>query len=126
MHKFLSMAGFRDLVAYQKAFALANEIFKLSKRFPPEEKYSLTDQIRRCTRSVCANFAEADRRRKYKKHYVSKLTDSDTENTETQVWLDFAHACEYISNDEYAALVSLSEEVGKLISFMMNNPDKFA
>lgn len=119
------MGNFRDLLAYKKALELANEIFKLSKRFPPEEKYSLTDQIRKSSRSVCANFGEAYRRRKYKNHYTSKLTDSDTENTETQVWLDLAYACEYISTDEYTRLNSLSEEVGRLISFMIDNPDKF-
>lgn len=119
------MGSFRDLVAYKKALELAKEIFMISKRFPPEEKYNLTDQIRRSSRSVCANFAEAYRRRKYKKHFESKLTDSDTENTETQVWLDVSQSCEYMTDDEYKRLTAISEEVGRPLSYMMANPEKF-
>lgn len=86
---------FQDLLAYKKSFELAMEIFSISKSFPSEEKYSLTDQIRRSSRSVSANIAEATRKRKYEKHFVSKLTDSDAENAETQVWLEYAKACDY-------------------------------
>ena len=85
---------FQDLLAYKKSFELAMEIFSISKSFPSEEKYSLTDQIRRSSRSVSANIAEATRKRKYEKHFVSKLTDSDAENAETQVWLEYAKACD--------------------------------
>jgi four helix bundle protein len=88
---------FQDLLAYQKAFALAMDIFEISKSFPPEEKYALTDQIRHSSRSVCANIAEAYRKRIFPKHFHSKLTDSDAENSETQVWLEFCFKCKYIS-----------------------------
>jgi four helix bundle protein len=84
------MAGFKDLIVYQKAFSLAMEIFEISKRFPKEEKYSLTDQIRRSSRSVCSNLAESYRKRRYPAHFLSKLTDSDMENSETDVWLEFS------------------------------------
>ncbi|WP_225872205.1 four helix bundle protein [Pedobacter frigidisoli] len=93
--------------------------------FPSEEKYSLTDQIRRCSRSVGANLAEAYRKRKYPNHFISKLSDSDTEIGETQTWLEFALACEYISNDEFQKLNNQAEEIAKLLVYMMNNPEKF-
>ena len=118
--------GYRELFAFQKAFQLALDIFEITKEFPRDEKYSLTDQIRRSSRSVCANIGEAYRKRTYPKHFFSKLSDSDAENTETQVWLDFAVKLGYISNHKYNALIESSEEVGKLINFMMNNPKKFA
>jgi four helix bundle protein len=92
---------FRELLAYQKGFRLAIEIFNVSKSFPPDEKYSLTDQIRRSSRSVCANIAEAYRKRRYINHFISKLTDSDAENSETNVWIEFAYTCEYISEETY-------------------------
>ncbi len=117
--------GFRDLLAYKKAFALAMEIFHLSKKFPIEEKYSLTDQIRRASRAVCSNIGEAYRKRQYPKHYSSKLSDSDAENTETQVWLDFSLACNYITKEQYDDLIFKSEEVGKLIFYMIEHPEKF-
>lgn len=116
---------FKNLLAYQKAFQLSMQIFEISKSFPKEERYSLTDQIRRSSRSVCANLAEAYRKRIYPKHFISKLTDSDGENSETDVWLDFALACKYISDENYILLNSQSTEIGKLINFMINNPDKF-
>ena len=84
------MSDFKDLLVYQKAFDLAMDIFEVSKKFPKEERYSLTDQVRRSSRSVCANFAEAYQRRRYPAYFLSKLNDSDTENAETEVWLDFA------------------------------------
>ena len=87
------MVTYRDLIVFQKAYKLAMDIFERTKKFPPEEKFSLTDQIRRSSRSVCVNFVEAYRRRKYKAHFLSKLTDSLTENAETQVWLDFSKDC---------------------------------
>jgi four helix bundle protein len=85
----------KDLIVYQKAYALAMEIFALSKHFPPEEKYSLTDQIRRSSRSVCTDLREAWAKRRYEAHFVSKRTDTDGENGETDTWLDFAHDCKY-------------------------------
>ena len=116
---------YKDLLAYQKAFSLAMEIFKVSKSFPKEETYSLTDQIRRSSRSVCANIAEANRKRRYVKHFISKLTDSDGENSETSTWLDFALECEYITKETHLDLNQKAVEIGKLINFMINNPDKF-
>ena len=94
--KLIAMGDFKDLIVYQKAYQLAMEIFHISKKFPAEEKYSLTDQIRRSSRSVCSNLAEAYRRRKYKAHFLSKLTDCESENSETEVWLDFSRDCQYI------------------------------
>ncbi|MBE0637127.1 MAG: four helix bundle protein [Bacteroidales bacterium] len=117
--------GFRALLAYQKGFDLALEIFEVSKLFPNEEKYSLTDQIRRSSRSVCANIGEGYRKRQYPAHFVSKISDSDMENTESQVWLDFALASKYIDESLYNDLIEKSEEVGRLLSFMIQNPDKF-
>jgi four helix bundle protein len=119
------MGNFKDLLIYKKSFELSMEIFEISKRFPIEEKYSLTDQIRKCSRSVCANFAEAYRRRKYPAHFLSKLTDTDAENSETGVWLDFAFACKYISAEECTRLTNEKEEVGGLLGDMIKNPDKY-
>ena len=116
---------FRDLLVYKKAFNLAKEVYELSKSFPKEEKYSLTDQIRRSSRSVCSNVAEAYRKRNYPKHFASKLTDSDGENSETTVWLEFALACKYIQNEQFKKLEKDCQEIGKLINFMILNPEKF-
>jgi four helix bundle protein len=116
---------FEDLLAYKKSFNLAMDIFHESKEFPKEETYSLTDQIRRSSRSVCANISEAYRKRLYPKHLISKLTDSDAENSETQTWLRFALACEYISKEHYDNFMLKSKEVEKLINYMVNNPEKF-
>ncbi len=116
---------FQDLLAYKKSFELAMDIFPISIKFPPEEKYSLTDQIRRSSRSVSANIAEATRKRRYEKHFISKLTDSDAENAETQVWLEYSYACNYINSIQFETLTAKSQEVGKLLNYMMNNPDKF-
>ncbi|WP_248723044.1 four helix bundle protein [Seonamhaeicola sp. ML3] len=117
--------GFRTLLAYKKGFALAMEIFHLAKSFPQSEVFALTSQIVRSSRSVCSNMAEGYRKRQYEKHFKSKLSDADSENTETQLWLDFALACEYISKEQYSDFINKSEEVGKLLNYMMNNPDKF-
>lgn len=116
---------FKDLLAYQKAFSLAMEIKNLTYSFSKEEKYALTDQIRRSSRSVCANMAEAYRKRRYVNHFISKLTDCDGENSETTVWLDFAFECKYVVTQVYQDLILKSKEIGKLINYMINNPDKF-
>ena len=116
---------FQDLLAYKKSFSLAMKIFNITKQFPKEETYSLTDQIRRSSRSVPVTIAEAYRKRIYPKHFYSKLTDSDGENSETQVWLEFALACKYISNELYQELLNESTEIGKLINYMLLNPGKF-
>ena len=119
------MRGFKDLYAYQKGFELSMKIFEISKSFPKEETYSLTDQIRRSSRSVCANLAEAYRKRIYPKHFISKVTDSEMENAETEVWLDFALACEYIKQEQYSELLELNNEVAKLLYHIENNPEKY-
>lgn len=116
---------FQDLLAYQKSFSLAMAIFEVTKTFPKEETYSLTDQIRRSSRSVAANIAEAYRKRNYPKNFYSKLTDCDAENSETQVWLEFALNCNYININTFTDLTNQSEEVGKLINYMILNPKKF-
>ena len=117
--------AFRKLLAHKKGFDLAMEVFEISKTFPKEEKYSLTDQIRRSSRSVCVNIAESYRKRIYPKHFISKLTDADAENSETLDRLEFALACEYISKEAKNKLEIKNIEIGKLINFMINNPDKF-
>ena len=119
------MGTIRDLLAYQKAFALAMEIFEQSKFFPKEETYSMTDQIRRSSRSVNANLAEAYRKRRYPNHFISKISDADTENGETQTWLQFALACKYISQEKHDQLFNQCEEIARLLVYMMNNPEKF-
>ena len=119
------MGFYKDLLAFKKGYELAMEIFIISKKIPPEEKYSLTDQIRRSSRSVCTNLVEAYRRRRYIKYFTSKLNDCETENTETQVWLDFSHDCKYITSEEYNYLSAINDEIGKLIWYMINNPGKF-
>lgn len=116
---------FQDLLGYQKSFSLAMRIFEVTKSFPKEEIYSLTDQIRRSSRSVPANIAEAYRKRVYPKNFHSKLTDSDAENSETQVWLEFSFKCDYINETVYNDLLNESIEVGKLINYMILNPQKF-
>ncbi len=117
--------SFQKLLAYQKGFKVSMMIFELSKSFPKEETYALTDQIRRSSRLVCANIAEAYRKRKYEKHFISKLTDADSENAETQVWIEFALACKYIALSDKEDLIKESQEIGKLIQYMINNPSKF-
>ena len=116
---------YRDLLAYKKSFSLAMMIFQVSKHFPKEEKYSLTDQIRRSSGSVAVTITESYRKRVYPKNFLSKLTDAEAENSETQVWLDFSLECGYLNESSYNELTALNNEVGKLIYYMMNNPDKF-
>ncbi len=116
---------FKELLAYKKSFELAMEIFELSKTFPKEEKYSLTDQIRRSSRSVAANIAESYRKRRYINHFISKLTDSDAENSETNTWLEFSFECKYINKETFDTLNIKSLEIGRLINYMINNPNKF-
>ncbi|MBL7928990.1 MAG: four helix bundle protein [Bacteroidia bacterium] len=115
----------QDTKVYQLAFQLAMEIFEVTKKFPAEEKYSLTDQIRRCSRSVCANLSESYRKRQYPAHFVSKVSDSDMENTETQTWLEFALACKYISETQFNDFQIKSEEIGRLLNHMLNNSEKY-
>lgn len=101
------------------------KIYNISKTFPKEEIYSLTDQIRRSSRSICTNLAEAYRKKRYAAHFVSKVTDSDGENSETGVWFDFALACKYIAPQKHEVLILRNEEIGRLLNHMINNPDKY-
>ena len=118
--------GHRDLKVFQLSYRLAMEIFHLTKHFPREEVYSLTDQIRRSSRSVAANIAEGFRKRRYPNMLVNKLTDCDGEATETQVWLDFALDCGYMSKENHDHLIEGYEEVGRMLSGMMADPKRFA
>lgn len=116
---------FRNLMAYKKAFALAMEIFQISKTFPKEEKYGLSVQIRDSSRSVCSSIGEAYRKRQYEAHFVSKSSDADSENTETRVWLDFALGCSYIKKEVWQDLESKADEVGRLVNHMIENPERY-
>jgi len=115
----------KELIVYQKAYALAMSIFELSKSFPKEESYALTGQMRRSSRSVCQNLREAWAKRRYEAHFVSKLTDCDGENSETDTCLDFAKDCQYINEQQYKGLVASCAEVGKMLGSMISNPEKF-
>lgn len=117
--------GFKDLTVYKKAFDLSMKIYQVSKSFPKEETYSLTDQVRRSSRSVCSNLAEGYRKRRYPAHFVTKISDADMENSETQVWLDFALACEYVAEDLKGQLEKDSDEIGRMLNHMIGNPEKY-
>ncbi len=121
----MSYKKISETKVYILAFDLAMKIFEISKRFPKEETYSLTDQVRRSSRSVCSSLAEAHRKRLYPAHFVSKVSDSDMENAETQTWLQFALACKYISQQEHDELLKLSEQAGNLLNHMICNPEKY-
>ena len=116
---------FRDLDVYRKAFEAAMNIFEITRTFPPEERYSLTDQIRRSSRSVCENLAEAWRKRKYPAVFRNKLTDSMQEASETQSWLEFSLACKYINNDEFHRLDEEYEGILAMLNAMEKSHDKF-
>jgi four helix bundle protein len=115
----------RDLEVYKLAFAAAMEIFNITKSFPAEEKYSLTDQIRRASRSVCSNLGEAWRKRRYRAVFVNKLTDSQQEASETQTWLDFCLACEYINSITFSDLDRKYEQILGMLNSMEIKADKF-
>jgi len=115
----------RDLILYQKARMLAQEIFEMTKSFPKEETYSLTDQVRRSSRSVGAQIAEAWAKRLYEKHFISKLTDADGEQHETQHWIEIARDCDYISQEKSDQLVERCREVGRLIGSMIDKASLF-
>ena len=117
--------GYQKLKVYQLAYKPAIKVFHLSKRFPKEETYSLTDQIRRASRSICVNIAEGYRKRIYPKHFKSKMTDADSECSETMVWLNFSRDCNYITVEECDSLYKRFEEVDKMLGNMIKNPRKF-
>lgn len=117
--------GYKELKVFEKAFRLSMVVFELSKGFPKEEKYALTDQLRRSSRAICSNIAEAWAKKIYMKHFVSKLSDSLGEEFETEVWLKFCYECSYINTEVYETLTSEYEEVRKLLIYMMNNSRTF-
>ena len=119
------LSSFRDLRVYKAAFELQQQIFELTKGFPKEEQYSLTDQIRRSSRSIGANIAEAWQKRRYPAHFVNKLSDSDGEQAETQHWLDTAKSCGYIEHESYTELMDLCCSIGRMLGNMISQPESF-
>jgi four helix bundle protein len=117
--------SFRELVVYQKARQLQREIFQITKTFPRDEMFSLTDQIRRSSRSIGANIAEAWAKRRYDKHFLSKLTDADGEQFETQHWVGMALECEYVNELQAKRLIDMCTEVGRLLGGMMAKAELF-
>src|SRR5947199_6845125 len=117
----MSVRSAKELVVYVKAYEMGMRIFEVSKRFPTEERYALTGQIRRSSRSVCMNLREAWAKRRYAAHFVSKLTDCDGENSETDTSLDFAKDCGYMSADEHKDLTARSSEVGRMLGSIIQN-----
>lgn len=117
--------SFRDLRVYQEMFALQQEVFVLSKRWPGEEKYSLTDQVRRSARAMGANVSESWAKRRYPAHFVSKLTDADGEVQETSHWLATALACDYLSTAEQLALQQRLDSIGAKLGKMISKPESF-
>lgn len=117
--------GFKSLIVYKLAYELAMEVFEITKSFPKEEKYSLTDQMRRSSRAVCANIAEGYRKRQYPKHFSSKLSDADAEASETTVWIDFNKDCGYISIETQISINTRYAQVGRMLGSMIKNPEKF-
>jgi four helix bundle protein len=117
--------SFRDLLVYQKACHVTKEIFESSKTFPKEETFSLTDQVRRSSRSIGAQIAEAWAKRRYKRHFISKLTDADGEQLETQHWIDTAKDCGYLTSTRAAQLNSELSEIGRMLGSMINKADQF-
>ncbi len=115
----------KDLDVYKKSYQLAMKVFEISKSFPAEEKFALTSQIRRSSRSVCLNLREAWAKRRYKAHFVSKLTDCDGENSEMDSSLDFTKDCGYITLEQHREMVALCQQVGKMLGSMINNPRPF-
>jgi len=118
-------SGYKDLKVYQRSYTLAMDIFYETKTFPVEEKYSLTDQIRRSSRSIPANIAEAWKKRRYSKMFVSKIIDCAGEAGETEVWLDFAKDARYLSLERHAFFMSSYDEINRMLYSMINKPEKF-
>ena len=116
---------YRDLDVYKRACELQQVIFKATKSWPSEERYSLTDQIRRSSRSIGANIAEAWAKRRYAAHFLSKLTDADAELQETFHWLDTAHACDYLPQDMHPNLIARNEALGRQLGSMISNHESF-
>src|SRR5688572_16449792 len=119
------VSSFRDLEVYKLCRQLAKEIFELSKKFPREETYSLTDQIRRSSRSIGAQIAEAWGKRQYQRHFVSKLTDADGEQLEAQHWIDVAFDCGYLNEEQQTLVLANLSEIGRMLHSMINKADQF-
>ena len=119
------ISSFKDLRVYQLAFELQQEMFEISKAFPPEERYALIDQLRRSSRSIGANLAEAWQKRRYLAHFISKLTDADGEQAETQHWVNTSAACDYISEDQRKVFADKLSRIGQMLGAMIAKPDKF-
>jgi four helix bundle protein len=115
----------KELEVYKKAYQMAMEVFELSKGFPAEERYALTSQIRRSSRSIAMNLREAWAKRRYEAHFISKLTDCDGENGETDTSLDFALDCGYLTDEEHRNLTALCSEIGRMLGSMLRNPEPF-
>lgn len=125
MSKLGHAESFRDLVVYKNARKLAKSVFELTKSFPKEEMYSLTDQVRRSSRSIGGQIAEAWAKRRYKKHFISKLTDADGEQQETQHWIETTEDCGYLKPEQTQRLNSALSEIGRMINSMINKADIF-
>ena len=121
----MAVLNVKELVVYKKSYEQAMNVFEISKHFPAEERYALTSQGRRSSRSVSMNLREAWAKRRYAAHFVSKLTDCDGENSETDTSLDFARDCGYITTEKHAEMSALNREIGKMLGAMIKNPDKF-
>jgi four helix bundle protein len=121
----MAVQSAKQLVVYRRAYELAMYIFRVSRSFPPEERFALTSQIRRSSRSVCTNLREAWAKRRYRPHFVSKLTDCDGENNETDTSLDFARDCGYITAEQHGELIDKNSEIGRMLGAMILSPDKF-
>jgi len=121
----MQLKSAKELEVYKKAYQMAMEVFELSKTFPAEERYALTSQIRRSSRSIAMNLREAWAKRRYEAHFISKLTDCDGENSETDTSLDFALDCGYITADKHQHLSGLCAEIGRMLGSMLRNPTPF-
>ena len=119
------IVSFRELKVYRAAFELQQQIFEITRSFPKDETFSLTDQMRRSSRSIGANLAEAWHKRRYEAHFVSKLTDADAEQAETQHWLDTALACNYLKPESHLSLLNKCCEIGRMLGSMINKPSPF-
>ena len=121
----MKIASAKDLAVCKKSYALAMRIFQVTKRFPAEERYALTGQLRRSSRSPCRSLREAWAKRRYQAHFVSKLTDADGENGETDTSLDMACDCGYITNAEHAEMTAECAQIGRMLGAMIQSPEKF-
>ena len=121
----MKIASAKDLTVYKKAYALGMRVFEVTKRFPPEERYALTGQLRRSSRSPCRSLREAWAKRRYEAHFISKLTDADGENSETDTSLDMARDCGYITDVEHAEMTADCAEIGRMLGAMIKSPEKF-